>query len=39
MRASRGEIKIEDILKSNGINFQQEYSFDDLIAESGRPLR
>ena len=39
MRSSRGEIKIEDILKNAGINFKEEYSFDDLVAESGRPLR
>ena len=39
MRASRGEIKIEEILTQAGIPFQEEYSFPDLIAESGRPLR
>ena len=25
MRASRGEIKIEEILKANGVNFAEEY--------------
>jgi hypothetical protein len=39
MRASRGEIKIEDILSLAGLNFQEEYSFPDLISSSGRPLR
>jgi hypothetical protein len=39
MRASRGEIKIEDILRANGMNFQEEYSFDDLCSSNGRPLR
>lgn len=39
MRASRGEIKIEDILRTAGINFQEEYSFPDLISNNGRPLR
>ena len=39
MRASRGEIKIEDILRSNGVNFQEEYSFEGLCSSNGRPLR
>ena len=39
MRASRGEIKIEEILKMNEIPFQEEYSFAGLTAPSGRPLR
>lgn len=39
MRASRGEIKIEDILRTAGMNFQEEYSFPDLISNNGRPLR
>lgn len=39
MRASRGEIKIEEILAEAGLVFQEEYSFPDLVAESGRPLR
>jgi hypothetical protein len=39
MRASRGEIKIEEILESAGLNFQEEYSFPGLVSSSGRPLR
>ena len=39
MRASRGEIKIEDILNEAGLSFQEEYSFNDLVSSSGRPLR
>ena len=39
MKSSRGEIKICDILDAAGLTYQEEYSFDDLIAESGRALR
>ena len=39
MKSSRGEIKICDILDAAGVNYQEEYSFPDLVAESGRPLR
>ena len=39
MRSSRGEIKIAEVLQAAGLNFQEEYIFPDLIAESGRPLR
>lgn len=39
MRASRGEIKIEDILRASGLVFQEEYSFPDLVSITGRPLR
>lgn len=39
MAASRGEIKIADILEMNGMNYEKEYSFPDLISSSGRPLR
>ena len=39
MRASRGEIKIEEILKAAGVKFQMEYTFQDLKSTSGRPLR
>ena len=39
MRSSRGEIKIEEILTAAGLTFQEEYSFPDLVAESGRPLQ
>ena len=38
-RASRGEIKIEDILRMNGLVFETEYMFPDLVSSSGRPLR
>ena len=34
MRASRGEIKIEDILSTAGMNFKEEYSFPDLISSN-----
>ena len=39
MRASRGEIKIEEVLTQAGLVFEQEYSFDGLVSSSGRPLR
>lgn len=39
MRASRGEIKIEEVLISAGLVFEEEYSFPDLVSSSGRPLR
>lgn len=39
MARSRGEIKIDDILKENGLKFMTEYSFPDLVSSSGRPLR
>ena len=39
MRASRGEIKIADVLSEAGLTFQEEYSFQDLVSSSGRPLR
>lgn len=39
MRASRGEIKIEDILNESGLNFQEELSFEGLNSSNGRPLR
>ena len=39
MKSSRGEIKICDILDAAGVSYVEEYSFPDLIAESGRPLR
>lgn len=39
MRASRGEIKIEEILESANLIFKMEYSFPDLRSLSGRPLR
>lgn len=36
---SRGELKVEGILKSQGLNYATEYIFPDLVASSGRPLR
>ena len=39
MRASRGEITIEEILEMNDVNFKEEYSFPDLTAPNGTPLR
>ena len=39
MRASRGEIKIEEILTEADLNFKMEYSFDGLASPNGRPLR
>ena len=39
MRSSRGEIRIEEILKENDIVFKEEYIFPELRAENGSPLR
>ena len=39
MKSSRGEIKICDILDEAGLEYKEEYSFPDLVAESGRALR
>ena len=39
MKASRGEIKIFEILTEAGLNFQEEYSFPDLLSSSHNPLR
>lgn len=39
MRASRGEMKIEDILTESGLPFKMEYSFPDLKSPNGKPLR
>ena len=39
MRASRGEIKISDILTAAGFNFVEEYSFPDLVSNTKTPLR
>lgn len=36
---SRGELKIDGILRAEGLNFKTEYIFPDLVASSGRPLR
>ena len=39
MKASRGEITIAEILTEAGLDFQEEYSFADLVSNTGRPLR
>lgn len=39
MRASRGEITIEEILQQAGLTFEEEYSFPDLLSNNKRPLR
>lgn len=39
MRASRGEIRIEEILKQADLVFKEEYSFPGLQSPNGRPLR
>ena len=39
MKASRGEIKICDILTNSGLSFTEEYSFPDLIGHKNHPLR
>ena len=39
MKASRGEIKIFEVLSEAGVSFTEEYSFPDLVSSSGRPLR
>lgn len=39
MLSSRGEIKIHEILEEAGLDFQEEYSFPDLVSTNGRPLR
>ena len=39
MRASRGEIKIEEILTEANLPFEEEYIFPELRSSNGRPLR
>ena len=39
MRASRAEIKIEEILQMNEVNFIEEYEFPELLSPNGKPLR
>ena len=39
MKASRGEIKIFDILTEAGVSFTEEYSFSDLVGHTKTPLR
>lgn len=39
MDASRGEIKIHEILENNDLKYAMEYSFPDLNSNNGKPLR
>ena len=39
MKASRGQLKIFQILQQSGLECQEEYSFPDLVSNTGRPLR
>ena len=39
MKASRGEIKIFDVLTAAGLSFIEEYSFPDLLSNKKAPLR
>ena len=39
MRASRGEIKIEEILRENEMRFTEEQIFEGLNSPNGRPLK
>ena len=36
---SRGHLKVREILEMNGFEYEEEYSFPDLKASSGWPLR
>ena len=39
MKASRGEIRIHELLEEAGSNYKEEYIFPDLRSPNGRPLR
>ena len=39
MLASRGEIKIHEVLERAGLNFDEEKSFPGLVSATGNPLR
>ena len=39
MKARRGELTIHEILEDAGLDFAEEYSFNDLLSNTGRPLR
>ena len=39
MRASRGEIKIEEVLRASGLTFKEEYSIPGLVSLNGHALR
>ena len=39
MKASRGEIKISEILDMAGLYYEEEYIFPDLVSSNKKPLR
>lgn len=39
MDASRGEMKIHEILENSGLTYKMEYSFEGLNSSNGKPLR
>ena len=39
MLASKGEVKIHEILESENLNFKEEYSFPGLVSSNGKLLR
>ena len=39
MDASRGEMKIHEILEKSGLTYKMEYSFEGLNSSNGKPLR
>lgn len=39
MDASRGEVRIHEILENYGLKYAMEYSFPGLTSENGKPLR
>ena len=39
MDASRGEMKIHEILEKSGLTYRMEYSFEGLNSSNGKPLR
>lgn len=39
LRSSFGELRIEKLLKENNIEYQREFSFNDLVSENNVPLR
>lgn len=39
MDASRGEMKIHEILEQSGLKYKMEYSFEGLTSSNGKPLR
>lgn len=39
MRSSSGEVAVYNTLLANGVDFVEEYEFDDLVTKDGRHLR